>query len=96
MISIKNPLISEKTTYTQSLGKYTFVVNKHASKSQIATEFFKVFGITPLAVNTVSINGKIKTNWKNRRPINKPDIKKAIITVGTDKKIDLLTLKNEK
>ena len=95
-MSLKKPLISEKAIYTQSLGKYTFVVDKDASKDQITSEFKKVFGITPQAVNTVTIKGKIKTNWKNRRPINKPDVKKAIITVGKDKKIDMLTLKNEK
>lgn len=95
-MSIKKPLISEKAIYTQSLGKYTFVVDVSASKGQIATEFTKVFGIVPLAVNTVKIKGKVKTNWKNRRPINKPDVKKAIITVGKDKKLDMLTLKNEK
>ena len=77
---LKKPLISEKAIYTQSLGKYTFVVELGANKNQIAQEFKKIFGITPLAVNTVSIKGKIKTNWKNRRPINKPNVKKAIIT----------------
>jgi len=95
-MTIKKPLISEKAIYTQSLGKYTFVVDSNASKDQIAKEFKEVFGITVLSVNTIKIKGKVKTNWKNRRPINKPDVKKAIITVGLDKKIDLLTLKNEK
>ncbi|PIX68346.1 50S ribosomal protein L23 [Candidatus Shapirobacteria bacterium CG_4_10_14_3_um_filter_35_13] len=95
-MSLQKPLISEKAIYTQSLGKYTFVVDKDANKDQIATEFKQVFGITPLAVNTVTIKGKVKINWKNRRPINKPNVKKAIITVGKDKKIDMLTLKNEK
>lgn len=95
-MSLQKPLISEKAIYTQSLGKYTFVVDKDTNKDQIATEFTDIFGITPLAVNTVTIKGKVKTNWKNRRPINKPDVKKAIITVGKDKKIDMLTLKNEK
>jgi len=95
-MSLQKPLISEKAIITQSMGKYTFVVDVNASKDQIATEFTKVFGIVPLAVNTVKIKGKVKTNWKNRRPINKPDVKKAIITVGKDKKIDMLTLKNEK
>jgi len=95
-MAIKKPLISEKAIYTQSLGKYTFVVDVDANKDQIAKEFKDVFGITALAVNTVKIKGKVKTNWKSRRPINKSDFKKAIITVGKDKKIDILTLKNEK
>ncbi|MFA7301316.1 MAG: 50S ribosomal protein L23 [Candidatus Shapirobacteria bacterium] len=95
-MSIKKPLISEKAIYTQSLGKYTFVVDINSNKDQIAKEFKDVFGLTALSVNTVTIKGKVKTNWKNRRPINKPDVKKAIITVGKDKKIDMLTLKNEK
>ena len=95
-MAIKKPLISEKAIMTQSLGKYTFVVDSSASKDQIAQEFKKVFGVTALSVNTISIKGKVKTNWKSRRSVNKSDIKKAIITVGKDKKIDSLTLKNEK
>jgi large subunit ribosomal protein L23 len=95
-MALKKPLISEKAIIAQSGNKYTFVVDATASKDQIANEFKAVFGITALAVNTLNTKGKVKTNWKNRRPINKPDVKKAIITVAKDKKIDMLTLKNEK
>jgi len=95
-MALKKPLISEKAIITQSLGKYTFIVDADASKSQIAIEFARVFGIVPLAVNTLKIKGKVKTNWKSRRPVTKPDVKKAIVTVAKDKKIDMLTLKNEK
>lgn len=95
-MALKKPLISEKAIITQSLGKYTFVVNANANKDQIAKEFKNVFGVTALSVNTLKIKGKVKTNWKSRRPVNKPDVKKAIITVAKDKKIDMLTLKNEK
>lgn len=95
-MAIKKPLISEKAIMTQSLGKYTFVVDASASKGQIAVEFKKVFGVTALSVNTISVKGKEKTNWKTRNPIQKPNLKKAIVTVGKDKKIDSLTLKNEK
>ena len=95
-MSIKKPLISEKAITAQSKGKYTFVVDLNANKDQIASEFKKVFGETALSVNTVKIKGKVKTNWKSRLPVNKSDVKKAIITIAKDKKIDILTLKNEK
>jgi len=95
-MSLKKPLISEKAILAQSGSKYTFVVDSNANKDQIAKEFKDVFGITALSVNTIKTKGKVKTNWKSRRPINKPDVKKAIITVAKDKKIDMLTLKNEK
>ncbi len=93
---IKRPLVTEKSIANQNVGKYTFVVDKKATKSQLASEFEKLFAIKPLSVNIFITKGKIKSNWKTRTPIFKSDLKKAVITVKKDQKIDLLTLKNEK
>jgi large subunit ribosomal protein L23 len=93
---IKRPLVTEKSIAAQSTGKYGFIVDNKASKTQVATEFLALFGIKALRVNLFNVKGKVKTNWKTRNPIIRPDFKKAIITVKKDQKIDLLTLKNEK
>jgi large subunit ribosomal protein L23 len=93
---IKRPLVTEKSIAAQSGGKYGFVVDLKATKGQVATEFQALFGIKPLMVNLFIVKGKVKSNWKTRTPILRPNFKKAIITVKKDQKIDLLTLKNEK
>lgn len=93
---IKRPLVTEKAITAQNNGKYVFVVDTDATKSQIASEFNKLFGVKALSINLVTVKGKIKTNWKTRAPVVHPNTKKAIITVNKDQKIDLLTLKNEK
>lgn len=93
---IKRPLVTEKAITAQNMGKYAFVVDAKATKGQIASEFQSLFGFKALAVNLFTVKGKVKSNWKTRTPVIKPDTKKAIITVKKDQKIDLLTLKNEK
>lgn len=93
---IKRPLVTEKAISSQSKGKYSFIVDLNATKSQIASEFKKLFGVKALSINLTTIKGKVKTNWKTRAPVFHPNTKKAVITVNKDQKIDLLTLKNEK
>ena len=89
---ILKPVITEKSLVNQEKGVYTFWVNSNATKNQIASCFKAVFGHKPLAVNTVNVKGKIKTDWKKRTPIKKSDRKKAIISLGKDVKIELLKL----
>lgn len=93
---IKRPLVTEKYISAQEKGKYSFVVDSSATKNQIAAAFERLFGVKALKVNLFNVKGKVKSNWKTRTPIYKSNFKKAIITVPKDKKIDVLTLKNEK
>lgn len=86
------PVVTEKSLIAQANGKYSFWVSVKATKNQIFAAFETVFGVKPLAVNTVLVKGKMKTDWKKRTPIQKSDRKRAIITVPKDTKIELLTL----
>ena len=90
---ILKPIITEKVLASQqTLDKYAFWVSPKATKNQIEATFKAVFEITPLAINTIILKGKTKTNWKTRKPIEKSDRKKAIITVPKGTKIELLKL----
>lgn len=93
---IKRPVVTEKAILAQQNGKYAFVIDPKATKSQVAAQFQSLFGIKALKVNLYNLKGKIKTNWKTRAPVFKSNQKKAIVTIKKDQKIDLLTLKNEK
>lgn len=89
------PVMTEKVLIGQENGKYAFWVNKSANKFQIANIFERLFGIKPLKITTILVKGKVKTDWKHRLPIQKPDRKKAIIAIPKDKKIDSLILKTK-
>ena len=43
---IKRPLVTEKSIANQNVGKYSFVVDKRATKFQLASEFEKLFAIS--------------------------------------------------
>jgi large subunit ribosomal protein L23 len=93
---ILKPIITEKSLAAQeSQDKYAFWVPTNATKNQIKTSFKTVFGIEPLSVNTLTIKGKTKTNWKTKHPIKKSDRKKAIIALPKGTKIELLKLKTK-
>ncbi|MFA5749934.1 MAG: 50S ribosomal protein L23 [Candidatus Shapirobacteria bacterium] len=92
-ITILKPIVTEKALASQQTqDKYAFWVSPNTTKGQIEAAFKIVFGIKPLAVNTVILKGKNKTDWKKRKPIKKSDRKKAIITVPKNTKIELLKL----
>ncbi|HOZ80863.1 MAG TPA: 50S ribosomal protein L23 [Candidatus Woesebacteria bacterium] len=90
-----SPIVTEKALRLQDQGFYSFWVSKESNKNQIAAAFESVFKVKPQTVNTYTLKGKIKTDWKKRTPIQKSDRKKALIFVGSDKKIDTLTLKQK-
>ena len=92
-IIILKPIITEKAIAgQQTQDKYSFWVGRSVNKNQIEASFKTVFGIKPLAINTVILKGQLKTDWKTRKTTVKSDRKKAIITVPKGTKIELLKL----
>ena len=75
------PVITEKSNDELQAGKYTFRVNKKATKIDIRNAVEKLFEVKVLNVNTISVKGKEvrrgKTTGKNKEwkkenePINK-------------------------
>ena len=76
---ILGPVITEKSNDGLQEGKYTFKVNKKATKIDIKNAVEKLFEVKVLKVNTMNVNGKKK---RVRYQIGKtPDWKKAIVTI---------------
>ena len=77
---IRNPLISEKTTYVSQFNYYVFKVSKKSTKPQIKQAVEKLFDVKVLSVNTLNQNGKIKKfrNISGKRP----DFKKAFVKLN--------------
>ncbi len=79
---IKAPIVTEKSSSELQNGKYTFEVNKKATKIEIANAVEKLFGVKVLKVNTISVKGKQKRVGAHTGMT--PDWKKAIVTIDTN------------
>jgi large subunit ribosomal protein L23 len=71
------PVITEKSTLLTKERKYTFRVDKGATKSEIRNAVNKTFGVTVLGVRTVKEKGEVKKGLSGRKRVVKPG-KKAI------------------
>ena len=76
------PIVTEKSNDMLQQGKYTFKVNKNATKVEIANAVEKLFEVKVLKVNTVSVKGKSKRVGYHTGKTS--DWKKAIVTIDTN------------
>ncbi len=76
------PVITEKSNDTLQEGKYTFKVNKKATKIDIRNAVEKLFEVKVLDVTTMSVKGKEKRVGRNVGKTS--DWKKAIVTIDTN------------
>ncbi|MBI4296642.1 MAG: 50S ribosomal protein L23 [Chloroflexi bacterium] len=83
---LRRPLITEKNTTLQALGKYVFEVAAKANKRQIKEAVETAFKVGVIDVNVANIPGKSKRMGK--RIITTPGVKKAIVTLKQGDKIE--------
>ena len=77
-----SPVVSEKSYGLLDEGKYTFVVDPRANKTEIKIAVEKVFGVKVLSVNTLNRPGKRK---RTRSGYGKrKDTKRAIVTLSEE------------
>jgi len=81
------PIITEKTTVLTGLDKYVFEVDLRANKNQIKEAIELAFSVHVTEVNTMKMKGKPKRF--GRKVTNRPDWKKAIVTLTAGDKIEL-------
>jgi len=82
------PTITEKSTLLQESGKYTFQVAPRANKMQVKEAVEKSFDVTVMDVNITKLHGKRKRYGP--RIAKKPDIKKAVVTLKSGDRINLI------
>ena len=76
------PVVTEKSSTEIQDGKYTFKVNKKATKIDVKRAVEKLFNVKVLKVNTMHVNGKTKRVGYH---VGKTfDWKKAIVTIDTN------------
>ncbi len=76
------PVVTEKSSSEIQNGKYTFEVNKKATKVEIANAVEKLFEVKVLKVNTISVKGKQKRVGAHVGMTS--DWKKAVVTIDTN------------
>ncbi len=81
---IIRPIITEKSSFAMNEGKYTFEVNKKATKIDIRNAVEKLFEVKVLDVKTINVKGKPKRQGANQGRTS--DWKKAIVTIAKDAK----------
>jgi large subunit ribosomal protein L23 len=76
---IVRPIVSERSFEMIEQGRYTFEVDKRASKPQIALAVAEIFGVTVTGVNTMNVSGKPR-RLRQAKGITR-SWKKAIVTL---------------
>lgn len=93
------PVVTEKSNDELQEGKYTFKVNKKATKVEIAKAVEKLFEVKVLKVNTMKVNGKKKrvgyhtgktSDWKKRLLQSIQTQKKKLILQKAESKLRYL------
>ena len=79
---IVRPVITEKSSFAMSEGKYTFEVSKKATKIDIRNAVEKLFGVKVVNVSTMNVKGKPKRQGVHAGKTS--DWKKAIVTIDTN------------
>lgn len=81
---ILRPYITEKSNAEIAEGKYTFIVDRKSTKTEIKNAVEKLFQVKVLAVNTINYDGKKKRMGVH---VGKTEaFKKAIVKIDTDPK----------
>lgn len=94
---IKKPLITEKTNKLTDEDKFTFIVDKAASKPVVKKAVEEYFKVDVLKVWLIKIKGKTFRSGRMKRKISKkPDYKKAIVKLKEGQKIDLFDVTQRK
>lgn len=85
---IIRPHITEKSTGESAEGKYTFIVDKNATKIDIKKAVENLFNVKVLSVNTARYQGKKKSRRQAGGVVvgYTASYKKAIVKIDTDPK----------
>ena len=86
---IRRPLVTEKNMHrSETRNQYTFEVDLNANKVEIRKAIEHLFKVRVTAVNTTKVKGKRKRHGFHWHMSG--GMKKAIVSVHEDDKIDLL------
>lgn len=86
---IIKPRITEKAVGKSEQNVYTFIVRRDATKYDVRDAVKKLFGVTPVKVNTVNRSPRQFMSRMKGRTVSEPGLKKAYVYLKTGDHIDL-------
>jgi large subunit ribosomal protein L23 len=86
---ILKPVVSEKSYGLLDEGVYVFVVHPDSNKTEIRHAIESIFNVRVAKVNTLNRKGKRKRNRRTFTYGQRPDTKRAVVTLQPGDKIDL-------
>lgn len=78
---ILEPMITEKSTFLASQGKYLFKVHKFANKRMIKTALEKIYGVKVSSCNVVNLKAKRRRTRKRNAFAYVSASRKAIVSL---------------
>lgn len=81
------PVVSEKSYGLLDEGRYTFLVDPRANKTEIKQAIQAIFGVRVTNVNTLNRKGKTKRFGVTQG--KRSDSKRAIVTLAEGDEIDI-------
>lgn len=81
------PVVSEKTNEDMADGRYVFLVDRRANRTQVKMAVEQIFKVDVARVNTMNYRGKVRR--MGRYEGKRPDFKKAVVTLKAGQTIDL-------
>ena len=83
------PVVSEKSYGLLDQGKYTFIVDPRANKTEIKLAIEKIFNVKVAGINTLNRPGKTR---RTKFGLGKrKDTKRAIVSLAEGHRIDIFT-----
>lgn len=79
---ILKPVITERTSMDATEGRYTFIVDRNATKPEIRQAVEALFDVKVLGVNTMNYTGKTKRMGVHVG--KRSDYKKAVVKIDLD------------
>lgn len=86
---ILRPIVSEKSYSLIDKGTYTFEVHPDASKPEIGDAVESIWGVKVRRVNTLNRRGKVRMTRGTNRTGQRPNTKRAIVTLEAGHEIPL-------
>lgn len=87
MIVLRKPIVTEKSMKLTQSSLYTFMVDKSATKPQIARAVSDQFKVNVVSVKTVNVKGEVKFQRRVRKSYKTSGFKKALVQLKEGQKI---------
>lgn len=86
---LTKPIFTEKSYGLTALDQFTFMVDRHATKTQIKSEIEKLYNVNVISINTGSAKSRVVRSGRTGKKITEKGFKKAVIKLKSGQKIKL-------